>query len=147
MSTEAPQRPVPPSRSDVAAGRRDELRRIAREGSGELAFVSSDGTVVFTIEEMEALHEWCPAIINMRRMIYAACQGWLQGIPMHKRKSELVQWLLERGESMSPPKPKMRRSTSRWQFSTPPQRSWADTTPASALPPADSQGLFRAEPE
>jgi hypothetical protein len=86
MSTEAPQRPVPPSRSDVAARRRDELRRIAREGSGELAFVSSDGTVVFTFEEMAALHEWCPAIINMRRMIYAACQGWLQRLPMHKRK-------------------------------------------------------------
>jgi hypothetical protein len=110
MSKEVPQRPLSASRSELAARRRDELRRIAKEGSGELAFVSSDFTVVFTVEEMTALREWCPAIINMRRMIYVACQKWLQRLPMHRRKSELVLWLLENGESMSPPKPRKRRS-------------------------------------
>jgi hypothetical protein len=110
MSTEAPQHLLPPSRSDLTARRRDELRRIAEEGSGELAFVSSDRMVAFTVEEMAALHEWCPAIINMRRMMYAACRGWLQRVPPHKRKSTLVDWLLDRSESMSPPKPKVRRS-------------------------------------
>jgi hypothetical protein len=110
MSTEVPQHLLPPSRSEVTARRREELRRIAEEGSGELAFVSSDRAVAFTFEEMAALHEWCPAIINMRRMMYVACRGWLQRIPMEKRKSVLVQWLLETGESMSPPKPKLRRS-------------------------------------
>jgi hypothetical protein len=110
MSTEVPQRPVSLSRPDLAARRRDELHRISQEGSGEFAFVSSDLTVVFTVEEMAALHEWCPAIINMRRMIYAACRGWLQRVPPHKRQSTLVDWLLEKGESMSPPKPKLRRS-------------------------------------
>jgi hypothetical protein len=111
MGTEVPQHLLQPSRSDLTARRRDELRRIAQEGSGEFGFVNSDFTVVFTVEEMAALHEWCPAIINIRRMIYSACRGWLQRIPVHKRKSQLVQWLLERGESMSPPKPRKRRST------------------------------------
>lgn len=109
MSTEVPQRPLPAS--DLAARRRDELRRIAEEeGSGVLDFVSADRTVAFTFEEMAALHVWCPAIINMRRMIYSACSGWLQRVPPHKRKSTLVDWLLEKSESMSPPKPKVRRS-------------------------------------
>jgi hypothetical protein len=110
MSTEVPQRPLLASRSELAARRRDELRRLAREGSGEIAFVSSDYTVVFTVEEMAALHEWCPGVVNIRRMIYGACNGWLQRVPIHKRKSTLVDWLLEKGESMSPPKPKVRRS-------------------------------------
>jgi hypothetical protein len=110
MSTEAPQHLLQPLRSDLTARRRDELRRIAEEGSGELAFVSADRTVAFTFEEMAALHEWCPAIINMRRMMYVACRGWLQRVPPHKRKSTLVDWLLDRSDSMSPPKPKVRRS-------------------------------------
>jgi hypothetical protein len=110
MSTDVRQRPLPASRSEVVVRRRDELRRIAQEGSGELAFVSADRTVAFTVEEMAALHEWCPAIINMRRMMYVACRGWLQRVPPHKRKSTLVDWLLEKAESMSPPKPKLRRA-------------------------------------
>jgi hypothetical protein len=110
MSTEVPQLPIQPSRSDLAARRHDELRRIAQEGYGEVAFASSDLTVVFTVEEMAALHEWCPAIINMRRIIYGACHGWHQRVPPHKRKTTLVDWLVEKGESMSPPKPKVRRS-------------------------------------
>ncbi len=110
MSTKVPQHLLQHSRSDLIACRRDELRRIAEEGSGELAFASWDGTVTFTLEEIAALQERCPAIVNMRRMIYAACRGWLQRVPPHKRKSTLVDWLLDRSESMSPPKPKVRRS-------------------------------------
>jgi hypothetical protein len=110
MSTEVPRRSLSASPFKFAARRPDELRRIAEEGSSELAFVSSDRTVVFTVEEMAALQEWCPAIINLRRMIYSACRGWLQRLPERKRKPALVDWLLEKGESMSPPKPKLRRA-------------------------------------
>jgi hypothetical protein len=120
VSTEIPQHLLPPSRSDHTARRRDELRRIAQEGSGEFAFVSSDRTVMFTFEEMAALKEWCPAIVNMRRIIYGACCGWLQRVPVDKRKSVLIEWLLENGESMSPPKPRKRRSTAPHAPQTPP---------------------------
>jgi hypothetical protein len=72
-------------------------------------FISSDGTVFFTWEEFAELQRRCPSIRNVRRMVRSACDGWLMKVPAHKRKQELIQWLLDKGETMRPPKSKERR--------------------------------------
>jgi hypothetical protein len=102
MSTDAPYRPLPSWLLLAAARAREELARLARLAPsgrpvvGEWDFVSPDGTVIFTTAELEALEMWCPSINNMRRMIRAACRGWLQRVPPRQRKRALIEWLIER---------------------------------------------------
>jgi hypothetical protein len=99
MSTDAPYRPLPSWLLLAAARAREELARLAPSGRpvvGEWDFVSPDGTVIFTIAELEALEMWCPSIDNMRRMVRAACRGWLQRVPPRQRKRALIEWLIER---------------------------------------------------
>jgi hypothetical protein len=112
MSTDAPYRPLPSWLLLAAARAREELARLAPSGRpvvGEWDFVSPDGTVIFTTAELAALEEWWPSIINMRRMVRAACRGWLMGVPPSKRKAVLMHWLVEKAESIGPPKSKRRR--------------------------------------
>ena len=75
-------------------------------------FVSSDGSVIITAEEFAELERRCPSIRDVRRMVRAACRGWLRRVPERKRKKVLIQWLLERAETMRPPNPKERRRAS-----------------------------------
>jgi hypothetical protein len=99
MSTSAPYRPLPSWLLLAAARGREELARLAPSGRpvvGEWDFVSPDGTVIFTTAELEALEMWCPSIDNMRRMVRAACRGWLQRVPPRQRKRALIEWLIER---------------------------------------------------
>jgi hypothetical protein len=77
---------------------------------GVLDFVSSDGSVIITAEEFAELERRCPSIRDVRRMARAACRGWLRRLPERKRKQVLIQWLLEKAETMRPPKPKARQA-------------------------------------
>jgi hypothetical protein len=72
-------------------------------------FISNDGYVFITAEEFAELKGRCPSIRNVRRMVESACDGWLMKVPPHKRKQVLFRWLLEKAETMRPPKPKERR--------------------------------------
>ena len=74
-------------------------------------FISSDGSVFITAEEFAELKRRCPSIRNVRRMVQSACEGWLMRVPERKRKQVLIQWLLEKAETMRPPKPRRRRKT------------------------------------
>ena len=74
-------------------------------------FISSDGSVFITAEEFAELKRRCPSIRNVRRMVQSACEGWLMRVPERKRKQVLIQWLLEKAETMRPLKPRRRRKT------------------------------------
>jgi hypothetical protein len=85
--------------ADVAADGRRHMARLAEivgQKLGRGSLVSSDGTVSFSKEELEALIKWCPSVRNMRRMIFSACRGWLKRVPVRQRKRALVDWLMER---------------------------------------------------
>jgi hypothetical protein len=98
--------------------------RRGRPMFSEWDFVSSDGSVIITCREFAELEKRCPAIANVRRMVRAACRGWLLPLPPSKRKAALIQWLIKRGESMSPPKLKTRHSTT--PHSPQPYSAYAD---------------------
>jgi hypothetical protein len=89
---------LPSHFAEVATEGRKQMARSAQIGRREVGpggFVSPDGTVVFTPDELEALKKWCPSIRNMRRMIFSACRGWLRRVPPRQRKRVLVDWLIE----------------------------------------------------
>jgi hypothetical protein len=79
-------------------------------------FVSSDGSVVITAEEFAELERQCPSIRDVRRMVRAACRGWLMRVPERRRKQMLIQWLLEKAETMRPPKPRRPSGTRKPQY-------------------------------
>jgi hypothetical protein len=84
--------------ADAAAeGRRYMANLAESQKFGPGGFVSSDGTVVFSREEIETLDKSCRmSVRNMRGMISSACRGWLQRVPSRQRKRALVDWLFER---------------------------------------------------
>jgi len=79
-------------------------------------FVSSDGSVIITAEEFAELERQCPSIRDVRRMVRAACRGWLRRVPERRRKQMLIQWLVEKAESMRPPKPRRPSGTRKPQY-------------------------------
>jgi hypothetical protein len=86
--------------ADVAAGYRSRMALLAEsvgETSGRGGFASPDGTVVFSHGELEELRKACFWIKNIRAMISSQSRcKWLQRISPRKRKSALVDWLIER---------------------------------------------------
>jgi hypothetical protein len=83
-----------------AARLRKHMAKLAEtvgENIGPGGFISVDGTVVFSREEIEVLERACRmSVTNVRGLISSACRSWLKKIPARQRKRTFVGWLSER---------------------------------------------------